>query len=155
MLHLLSGCDEIWHAGDIGSCALTDRLLKIKPVHAVYGNADGSDLRLQFPLVDVFYCESVKVMMVHIGGYPGHYDRKIVPLLQMEKPNLLITGHSHILRVMYDQKGGWLFMNPGAAGKQGFHPVRTLLRFSIEGERIFDLEAIELGKRGSLEGEEG
>ena len=155
MLVLMGECDEIWHAGDIGTCAVTDRLLLLKPLRAVCGNIDGTDLRLQFPLHLRFNCEEVDVLITHIGGYPGHYDRGILPLLKVNPPKLLIAGHSHILKVMYDQKTGLLFINPGAAGQQGFHQVRTMVRFTIDREQIMDIEVIELGRRGGLFAETG
>lgn len=151
MTELLSGCDEIWHAGDIGSYTVTDRLMKVRPLKAVYGNIDGYDLRLQFPHTLRFKCEGVDVLMTHIGGYPGHYDRNLLPVLKNDPPALLITGHSHILRVIYDQKLKFLYINPGAAGQHGFHLVRTLVRFTIDGDQVKNLEVVEMGKRGASE----
>jgi hypothetical protein len=150
LVELLSECDEIWHAGDIGSCAVTDRLMEIKPLSAVCGNIDGADLRVQFPQMLRFRCEEVDVLMVHIGGYPGHYDRKLLPVLKTNPPKLLITGHSHILKVIFDPKYQMLHINPGAAGQHGFHLVRTIVRFTIDGDQIKNLEVVELGSRGSL-----
>lgn len=146
MTELLGACDEIWHAGDIGSCTVTDRLMLVKPIRAVYGNIDGSDIRLQFPQVQRFHCEGVDVMMTHIAGYPGHYQRNMLALLEDNPPGLLIAGHSHILKVMYDQGFKLLYINPGAAGQQGFHRVRTIVRFTIDGDQIRDLEVVEMGK---------
>ncbi|MDR1919554.1 MAG: metallophosphatase family protein [Tannerellaceae bacterium] len=140
-----SSCDEIWHAGDIGSVSLAADLAKIKPLRAVYGNIDGQPLRLQYPSVAHFTVEEVPVMMTHIGGYPGRYEPAIRKELYATRPKLFIAGHSHILKVMFDKKLDCLFMNPGAAGKSGFHRVRTLLRFAIEGAQISELEVIELG----------
>lgn len=137
-------CDEIWHAGDIGSETLIKKLAEIKPVRAVYGNIDGQNIRMDFPKVAVFTIEKVKVLMTHIGGYPGKYNPEIKPIINSEKPNLFISGHSHILKVMFDKKLNCLHINPGAAGKTGFHKVRTLVRFSIEQDKIKDLEVIEL-----------
>jgi len=148
MTDLLGECDEIWHAGDIGSCIVTDRLMQIKPVRAVCGNIDGADLRRQFPQSLRFLCEDVEVLMTHIGGYPGHYDRLLLPVLKSNAPKLLIAGHSHILKVIYDPKFQLLFINPGAAGQHGFHLVRTIVRFTIDGDQIKNLEVVELGKRG-------
>ncbi len=150
LIGLINECDEIWHAGDIGSYGVTDRLMKFKPLRAVCGNIDGSDLRTQFPQMLRFNCEEVNVMMTHIAGYPGHYDRNILQLLKTNPPKLLIAGHSHILKVMYDPKFDLLFINPGAAGQHGFHLIRTIVRFSIEAAQIKNLEVVELGKRGIL-----
>jgi putative phosphoesterase len=153
LVDLLAECDEIWHAGDIGSQVVTDRLMAVKPLRAVCGNIDGADLRIQFPLMLRFRCEEVDVLMVHVGGYPGHYDRNLWPILKNNPPKLLICGHSHILKVIFDQKYQLLHMNPGAAGQHGFHLVRTILRFTIEGDQIKNLEVVELGKRGASERE--
>lgn len=141
--------DEIWHAGDIGSLAVTDKLRKIKPVRAVYGNIDNKDIQMEFPLNDRFKCEDVEVLMTHIGGYPPRYNARTKTLISKHPPKLFICGHSHILKVMWDKKLGVLHMNPGACGKHGFHQVRTMLRFVIEGDDIKNLEIVELGKRGA------
>lgn len=143
----VKACDEIWHAGDFGNFALAEELASIKPLRGVWGNIDGYELRQQFPLHNRFMCEGVDVWMTHIGGYPGKYNPKLRPILQRKPPKLFICGHSHILKVIYDKKLNLLHLNPGAAGKEGFHQVRTLLRFSITEKRIHDLEIIELGKR--------
>ena len=140
-------CDEIWHAGDIGSVRVAERLNAIKPLRAVYGNTDGYELRLMFSRVYQFTIENVKVMLTHIGGYPGRYDSSIHTELHAAKPNLFISGHSHILKVMYDKNLNCLHINPGAAGHSGIHRVRTLIRFVIDKDDIKDLEIIELGKR--------
>lgn len=139
-----SECDEIWHAGDIGSVELAEKLAEIKPLRAVCGNCDGGDLRYMFAMVYRFKCEDVDVLMKHIGGYPGNYDPSIRGSLFARPPKLFISGHSHILRVLYDKTLGCLHINPGAAGQQGFHKVRTLVRFVIDGAEIKDLEVIEL-----------
>ncbi|MDD4516225.1 metallophosphoesterase family protein [Massilibacteroides sp.] len=140
-------CDEIWHAGDIGSLELITRLAELKPVRAVYGNIDGQDIRIQYPKTAVFMAEGVKVMLTHIGGYPGRYAPEIRKELYDTRPDLFVCGHSHILKVMFDQSLNCLHINPGAAGISGFHQVRTLIRFCINGEKIHDLEVIELGQR--------
>lgn len=137
-------CDEIWHAGDIGADSLIKKLSEIKPVRAVYGNIDGQSIRMDFPKVALFTVEGIKVLMTHIGGYPGKYNPEIKPVLYTEQPDLFISGHSHILKIMFDKKLNCLHINPGAAGKSGFHKVRTLVRFSIDQESIKDLEVIEL-----------
>jgi len=139
--------DEIWHAGDIGSFDVTDALAKLKPVRAVYGNIDDYKLQKEFPLDNRFKCENVVVWMTHIGGYPNRYDRRIREEIKQNPPKLFISGHSHILKVMWDKKLNLLHMNPGSCGKNGFHQVRTMLRFDIDGEEIKNLEVIELGKR--------
>ncbi len=139
--------DEIWHAGDIGDISVTDKLAEIAPVRAVYGNIDGQEVRIVHPLHQKFTCERVKVWITHIGGYPGRYSPAIREDLYKYPPKLFICGHSHILKVMYDKKLGLLHMNPGAAGKHGFHKVRTMLRFNLEDGEIKDLEVIELGNR--------
>ena len=139
--------DELWHAGDIGTTAVSDNLKKITPLKAVYGNIDGSEVRKEFPLNNRFMCEEVDVWITHIGGYPGRYSPAVKEEIKNNPPRIFISGHSHILKVMNDSKLGVLHMNPGAAGKQGFHQVRTMLRFVIDGKEIKDLEVIELGKK--------
>lgn len=142
-------CDELWHAGDFGNVAIADMLAEKSglPVKGVYGNIDGQDVRSVYPEQLVFYCEEVKVMMRHIGGAPPKYNPETRKELQLHKPQLFIAGHSHILKVMYDDKINCLHMNPGAAGKQGWHKVRTIIRFVIDGNNMKDCEVIELGKR--------
>lgn len=140
--------DEIWHAGDIGDLAVTDALREVAPLKAVFGNIDDDRARREFPLHQRFLCEAVDVWITHIGGYPGHYNPTIRSELHLNPPRLFVCGHSHILRVMNDPKLGLLHMNPGAIGKHGFHAVRTMLRFTIEGADIRQLEVIEMEKRG-------
>jgi hypothetical protein len=139
--------DEVWHAGDIGDLAVTDSLKQRKPLRAVYGNIDDAKARLEFPLHNRFMCEGVDVWITHIGGYPGNYNTAIKAEMSTNPPQLFICGHSHILKVIFDKKNNLLHMNPGACGKSGFHQVRTMLRFVIEGDRIKDLEIIEIEKR--------
>ncbi len=139
--------DEVWHAGDIGTTAVSDALREIAPLKAVFGNIDGAEIRKEFPLHARFTCEEVDVWITHIGGYPGNYSPAIREEIRKNPPKLFITGHSHILKVMPDKKLNLLHMNPGAAGKQGFHQVRTMLQFKIDGNDIKELEVIELGKR--------
>ena len=139
--------DEIWHAGDIGNLAVTDTLAKIKPVRGVHGNIDDHIIQKEFPLNARFLCEKVAVYMTHIGGYPPKYNARTRAEILENPPKLFISGHSHILKVMWDKKLGVLHMNPGACGKHGFHQVRTMLRFVIDGADIKDLAVIELGKR--------
>lgn len=139
--------DEIWHAGDIGSIEVTDALKKFKPLRAVYGNIDDHILRREFPEFNRFTIENVEVLLTHIGGKPGKYAKPALDALQEKVPKLFICGHSHILLVKMDPKFNMLWMNPGACGIKGFHQVKTLLRFQIDGDKIQNLEAIEIGKR--------
>lgn len=148
IMEFVKQADQIWHAGDIGVSAVTDRIQGVKPLRAVYGNIDGTQIRKEFPLNQRFTCEQVDVWITHIGGYPGKYSAAIREEIRLNPPKLFICGHSHILKVMPDKKLGLLHMNPGAAGVQGFHHMRTMLRFTIDGAEIKDLEVIELGKRG-------
>jgi putative phosphoesterase len=135
--------DELWHAGDIGDVKVTDNLLKIKPLQAVYGNIDGQELRQIFPKDLIFYCEGVKIFMTHIGGYPNKYAPKIIEKIKLHQPKLFICGHSHILKVMYDKSLNLLHLNPGAAGKYGIHTKQTMLRFTIDGAEVKDMEVVE------------
>lgn len=137
-------CDEIWHAGDIGSMEVANKLAEIATLRAVYGNIDGGDVRYTFSEKYRFKCEDVDVLIKHIGGYPGHYDASIRRELMARPPKLFISGHSHLLRVLYDKSLDCMHINPGAAGRSGFHKVRTLVRFVIDGAEIKDLEVIEL-----------
>ena len=134
--HFLADVDEIWHAGDIGSLELSDRIAAFKPLRAVCGNTDGGVMRRVWPLVDFFRCEEATVLMTHIGGYPRHYDPRILQRLQSARPTLFIAGHSHILRIMYDPVYQLLHLNPGGAGNYGIHKVRTALRFVVDGYRL-------------------
>lgn len=138
-----SSCDEIWHAGDIGNIETADKLAELKPFKAVYGNIDDTVLRNTFKEVELFTCENVKVLMIHIGGYPGRYSPKARMLIEEHKPKLFISGHSHILKVIPDKKYDLLHINPGAAGKSGLHRSVTMVRFIIEGSNIRDLEVFD------------
>jgi uncharacterized protein len=140
-------CDEIWHAGDIGNIATADAISSVKPFRAVHGNIDGQDVRIVYPEILRFFCEQVDVMIKHIGGYPGNYDRSVKEILSVHPPKLFITGHSHILKAGFDKKNNVLHLNPGAAGKNGLHKVRTVMRFLIDKSDIKELEVIELGSR--------
>lgn len=141
-------CDEIWHGGDWGNKELATQLEKAgKILRGVYGNIDSNDIRSLYPEQLVFTCEQVKVMIRHIGGYPPRYNPETKKELLLHKPQLFISGHSHILKVMYDEKLQCLHMNPGAAGKQGWHKVRTLIRFVIDGKEMKDCEVVELWPR--------
>ena len=139
-------CDEIWHAGDIGNISIIDELSKFKKTRAVYGNIDGKEIRMVCPKNQRFMCEEIDVWITHIGGYPNRYSKDVAELIKSNPPNLFISGHSHILKVMFDKKLNLLHMNPGAAGKYGVHKVITMLRFIIVGKEVKDLEVIELTK---------
>ncbi|WCT10495.1 metallophosphoesterase family protein [Mucilaginibacter jinjuensis] len=139
-------CDEIWHAGDFGTLELVDQLAAFKPLKGVYGNIDGKDIRLVYPEHLRFKCEDVDVWMTHIGGYPDRYSANIKGEIYTNPPNLFITGHSHILKVIFDKKINCLHINPGAAGKQGWHKVRTLVKFAISGDKIHNLQIIEMNR---------
>lgn len=145
-----ASCDEIWHAGDVGTADILDRLSAVAPLRAVYGNIDGSDVRAQLPLDLDFTLEGVRVFMTHIGGYPGRYTARVRAQLRELRPDLYICGHSHILKVVPDPQLGLLHMNPGACGHHGFHLVRTLLRFEVAAGKISQVEVIELGRRGQV-----
>lgn len=147
VLRHLGGCDEIWHAGDFGSLAVSDQLFAVKPLRGVYGNIDDYALRAVHPKTLRFTCAGLNVLMTHIGGYPGKYQPDIRADLKADPPQLFICGHSHILKIMPDKTNHLLHINPGAAGKHGFHKVRTLVTFEINDGKISALKVIELGKR--------
>jgi len=147
ILHHLSKVDEIWHAGDIGDLAVTDALAQLAPIRVVYGNIDGHKARAEFPEHYKFMAEGLRVWMTHIGGKPGWYDYRIREQVLRDKPDLFICGHSHILKVQKDKRIDGVYMNPGAAGRHGIHKMRTLLRFSVTGTKLHDLEVVELGTR--------
>lgn len=136
----LKDCDEIWHAGDIGTIQMLDTIAGYKTLKAVYGNIDDSKLRLAAKKTEIFMCENMKVVMTHIGGYPKHYYPEVKALIEEHSPQIVITGHSHILRVMYDKQLSHMHINPGAAGSHGFHKVRTAIRITIDGDKITDME---------------
>ena len=143
--------DEIWHAGDIGDLETADRLEKFKPFRAVFGNIDGKDLRARYPEDQIFILEGVKVWMTHIGGYPPKYNLRIKPKIIEINPTLFICGHSHILKIMPDPKRpGSICINPGAAGKYGFHREKTVVRFELKTGRIKNLEVVNLGERAKI-----
>ncbi len=137
-------CDELWHAGDIGNIETARAISAFRPLKGVHGNIDDYMLRLEFPEFLRFQCEEVDVLITHIGGYPGRYDRKALSIFQAKPPQLFICGHSHILKVMYDHKYQFLHINPGAAGKSGLHSLRTAVRFTIDGANMKDLEILEI-----------
>lgn len=144
-------CDEVWHAGDIGDEATADRLEAFKPLRAVFGNIDNRALQIRYPEDLRFQCENINIWMTHIGGAPPNYNPRVKKLLKTDIPDIFICGHSHILRIKRDEGfNNMLYLNPGAAGNHGFHHMKTLVRFSVSGKEIKDMEVIELGKRGAL-----
>ena len=145
ILEYAKNADEIWHAGDFGNLEVIDELKKVGKLRGVFGNIDDAKIRAEFPEIAIFECEKVKIFMIHIGGYPHKYAPRVKEKLKEEKPQIFISGHSHILKVMYDKELEILHLNPGAAGKHGWHKMRTMLRFEINGEKIENLEIIELG----------
>lgn len=147
ILKFVKQADEVWHVGDIGDIKITDTIKNFKPLRAVYGNIDNTEIRSEFPLDNKFTIENVDVWMTHIGGYPNRYDLRIREEIKINPPKLFISGHSHILKVQFDKKLNLLHINPGAAGKHGHHHVRTLIRFVIDKSDIKSLEVIELEKR--------
>jgi putative phosphoesterase len=147
ILKYVDWSDEVWHAGDIGDLIVTDTIKKRKPLRAVYGNIDDDKARMEFPLHNRFWCEGVEVWITHIGGYPGKYHPAVRADLKNAPPKLFICGHSHILKVQFDKTLQLLHMNPGACGIHGFHQVRTMLRFEIDGDKIQALEVIDIGKK--------
>ncbi len=147
VLKYIADCDEVWHAGDIGTLAIADGISAIKPLRAVYGNIDGQDIRKVYPKNLKFNCGGMDVWITHIGGQPFHYVPEVKIELEVKPPKLFICGHSHILKVMFDKKFKMLYLNPGAAGNYGFHNVKTMLRFSIENGVVRNLEVVEWGKK--------
>ena len=140
-------CDALWPTDAFGAAAVVQELQQFKPLRGVYGNIDGQEIRNEFPLENIFYCEEVKVLMKHIGGYPKKYAPGVKDLIIKEKPQLFISGHSHILKIIYDSELHCLHINPGACGQQGWHQVKTLVKFSIDRKEIKDCKIIELGKK--------
>jgi hypothetical protein len=147
LLKYIETVDEVWHAGDIGDLLVCERIEKLKPLRAVFGNIDDAAARKRYPEHNMFTCEKMKILITHIGGYPGRYSPAARKLIEQEKPGIFICGHSHILKVMYDKQHQLLHLNPGAAGVHGFHQVKTALRFAIDGAEIKNMEVIELGNR--------
>tara|TARA_B100001113_G_C20800779_1_gene488106 strand:+ start:54 stop:554 length:501 start_codon:yes stop_codon:yes gene_type:complete len=139
--------DEIWHAGDIGNISVTEKLKEFASIKAVWGNIDNSKIRNTFTKNLYFQCEQINIMMTHIGGYPGRYNKDILSIIKNKKIDLLISGHSHILKVMYDQKYNFLYMNPGAIGDYGIHKVKTILSFNIDGDKIKKLKVVEFDRK--------
>ena len=153
VIHHFDDCDEIWHAGDIGSHALADTLENFRPLRAVFGNIDDAPMRTRFPEDLWFKVGGLTVWMTHIGGAPPNYNTRIKQAQHTKLPDIFICGHSHILRIQRDEKLRMLYINPGAAGIHGFHKVKTIVRFSIEDKIIKDMQVIELGMRGSISGD--
>lgn len=149
ILNYFAECDEIWHAGDIGNPEVAEKLAAAKPLRAVYGNIDDAEIRAQYPLDLQFELEGVSVFMTHIGGYPGRYTKRVKDILTALRPKLYICGHSHILKVLPDKQFDLLHINPGACGNEGFHKIKTIVRFTLDAGEIKDLQVIELGKRGA------
>ncbi|WP_418122455.1 metallophosphoesterase family protein [Chryseobacterium sp. PTM-20240506] len=147
ILEYAKDADEIWHCGDFGSLEVIEQLEKIGPLKGVYGNIDNAKIRSEFPEANRFFCENLEVLMIHIGGYPGKYSAIAKKEIGEKAPKLFISGHSHILKAMFDAKNNLLHLNPGACGKQGWHKVRTMMRFVVDGEEVKDLEIIELGPK--------
>jgi uncharacterized protein len=144
-------CDEVWHAGDIGDISLIEELEQFKPIRGVFGNIDDKTIQSRFPEDLRFTCDEVVVWITHIGGSPPNYNSRVKKLLKEKAPDLFICGHSHILRIKRDiNYNNMLYLNPGAAGNQGFHKIKTLVRFEITGKKIDQMEVIELGKRGAI-----
>lgn len=147
VIKYINQADEVWHGGDIGTYEVCKQIEKLKPLKAVWGNIDGTDLRKTYDEHLIFKCEEVKVYMTHIGGYPNKYNPKTRAIILKEQPNLFICGHSHILKVMFDKAYNLLHINPGACGVHGFHKVKTAVRLEIDGKEMKNLEVIELGNR--------
>ena len=147
ILKYVKQADEVWHAGDIGDLKVTDTIKKLKPLRAVYGNIDDDKARLEYPENNRFMCEDIDVWITHIGGYPPKYNMRTREEIKKNPPKIFISGHSHILKVVPDKRYNLIHMNPGAVGKHGFHKVRTMLRFTIDGKKIENLEVIEFPKR--------
>jgi putative phosphoesterase len=148
ILKFVKQADEVWHAGDIGNLKVTDKIKELKPLRAVFGNIDDAAARAEFPLDNKFSLENVSVWITHIGGYPNRYNQRIREEIKINSPKIFIAGHSHILKVQFDKKLNLLHLNPGAAGKHGFHKIRTMLRFELTNGEVKNLEIIELETRG-------
>ena len=150
IINIFKDCDEIWHAGDIGFNNEIKDFINQHHITAVYGNIDGQQIRAIYPKIQKFTCENVKILMTHIGGYPNKYNKEIETEIQSFNPDLYICGHSHILKIMYDSKYQLIHINPGSAGKEGFHQKRTVVLLSIQNTKIHDVKVIELGLRSKL-----
>lgn len=146
IIKYVKNCDEVWHAGDIGDIKVSDELKKHSFLRAVYGNIDNNLIRNEFPEINIFTCEGLKILMIHIGGYPGKYTKQAFDLIKTHRPNIFICGHSHILKVIRDQKLKLIHINPGAIGKNGFHQVRTMINLKIKNKKLFELNVIEFNR---------
>jgi uncharacterized protein len=146
ILTFFKDVDEIWHAGDIGNIETSETLMQFKPLKAVYGNIDDFNVRKTYPKILDFMCEEARIIITHIGGYPGNYAPEMKAYLSINKPTIFIAGHSHILKVIYDKKLDFLHLNPGAAGNSGFHKVKTAMRFAIDKDQIKNLEIWEIAR---------
>lgn len=154
VLEHLDNVDEIWHAGDIGSLESIEPIITKAKFRAVYGNVDDKDIRAEYPLNQIFTVEGIKVIMTHIGGYPGRYKSRVSKLLKEEQPRLYVCGHSHICKVVKDTDLDLIHINPGAYGNHGFHKFRTIVKLKIKSGKMYDLRVIELGMRGKIEKDE-
>lgn len=146
----LSQCDEIWHAGDIGNLAILQKIESLNPLIAVYGNIDGHEVRAAVPENQIINRLGVKILITHIAATPPSYNKRVLALIKKHQPNILVCGHSHILKVEFDKVNNLLFINPGAAGKHGFHKIKTLIRFEINNGKPQNMEVVELGSRGNI-----
>ena len=147
---MIDNCDEIWHAGDFGYSNDIKKFIENYTVKGVYGNIDGDEIRSLYPKIQKFICEGIKVLMVHIGGYPKKYKKGIEEEIKIYKPDLFISGHSHILKIIYDKDYNLVHINPGAAGREGFHKIRTMVLLNIDKKKISNLKVVELGERSKL-----
>ena len=150
IIDIFKKCDEVWHAGDFGYSPNIKKIINQNKLRGVYGNIDGKDIRIIYPKILKFKCDQIKILMTHIGGYPGKYLKYIEQEIQLYKPDIYICGHSHILKIIYDKKYNLLHINPGAAGKEGFHQMRTMVLLNIELDKISSIKVIELGKRAKI-----
>jgi len=150
IINYVKKADQVWHAGDLGTIEVLEKIEGLRKTIAVYGNIDNQLIRSELKEYEIFYCEGVKVLMIHIAGRPPYYNQNVNSLIKNEKPKILVYGHSHILKVNFDKKNELLLINPGAAGRHGFHKKRTMLRFEINGNSIQNMEIIELGQRSKL-----
>ena len=150
ILKLLDKCNEVWHAGDFGYSSKIEAFIKKYSIKGVHGNIDGPEIRSIYPKIAKFECENLKILMTHIGGYPKKYKKEIEMEIRNYKPDIYICGHSHILKIMYDKENNVMHINPGAAGKEGFHKTRTMVLMKINGKKIYDLKVIELGSKSIL-----
>lgn len=150
VLASMQGCNEIWHAGDIGDESVLTKLMQIGKLRAVFGNIDDAQIRIQIPAIQLFSIENIRVLMTHIAGYPGTYNSTAKALIKEHRPDIFVCGHSHLLKIIRDPIHGHLHINPGAAGQHGFHAFRTIVRCTLHNGKISNMEVVELGKRGKI-----